>query len=333
MKNRILYIVLAIVFLSLPLVSLAADKKKPAKKKTLRVLYWNIQNGMWAGQPDNYNEFVEWVKSKKPDICVFCEASTIYYDGTNKQMPQEERYLPEHWEELAARFGHNYVFRSAQRDNYPQVVTSVYPLDSVAIFVGEAPDRIIAHGSGWTRVNVEGVSQPINIVTAHLWPFRYSYKVRKGDKAVRDASAAAYGGNYYRVEELKYIFEHTIATAADPDKEYWIMAGDMNSYSKKDNFKYKYNNASLGFLEQDFVASSSPYYDLVAESYPGIFCPSHGAHRIDYFYVTKPLLKACKDVYTEPDSYTTQRDANVGKFVWPSDHLPIIADFNLSKLK
>lgn len=35
--------------------------------KTLRLLMWNIQNGMWDGQNDNYDRFVEFVKSNDPD--------------------------------------------------------------------------------------------------------------------------------------------------------------------------------------------------------------------------------------------------------------------------
>ena len=31
--------------------------------KTFRLLHWNIQNGMWDGQNDNYDRFVEFVKS------------------------------------------------------------------------------------------------------------------------------------------------------------------------------------------------------------------------------------------------------------------------------
>ena len=39
-------------------------------EQPLRLLYWNIQNGMWDGQNDNYDRFVEYVKSQDPDICV-----------------------------------------------------------------------------------------------------------------------------------------------------------------------------------------------------------------------------------------------------------------------
>ena len=39
----------------------------------LRLLYWNIQNGMWSDQANNYNNFVAWVKKYDPDICVWCD--------------------------------------------------------------------------------------------------------------------------------------------------------------------------------------------------------------------------------------------------------------------
>ena len=50
----------------------------------LRVLYWNIQNGMWAEQGDNYDNFVEWGKRYDPAVCVWCEAQTIYENGTDE---------------------------------------------------------------------------------------------------------------------------------------------------------------------------------------------------------------------------------------------------------
>ena len=33
-----------------------------------RLLYWNIQDGMWDGQADNFNRFVGWVQKQAPDI-------------------------------------------------------------------------------------------------------------------------------------------------------------------------------------------------------------------------------------------------------------------------
>ena len=34
---------------------------------SLRVLYWNFQNGMWADQTNGYNNFAAWVQEYDPD--------------------------------------------------------------------------------------------------------------------------------------------------------------------------------------------------------------------------------------------------------------------------
>ena len=90
----------------------------------MRLLYWNIQNGMWSDQGSDYDNFVAWVREYDPDICVWCEAQSIYKSGTADKMAPEERYLTENWGELAARYGHRYWYVGGHRDDYPQVVTS-----------------------------------------------------------------------------------------------------------------------------------------------------------------------------------------------------------------
>ena len=73
---------------------LCSCEKKPL---TMRLLYWNIQNGMWDGQNDNYDRFVDFVKAQDPDICVWCEAQSIWLTDSDKAMPKEDRYLVEGW--------------------------------------------------------------------------------------------------------------------------------------------------------------------------------------------------------------------------------------------
>lgn len=341
-KNIPLAFLVAVIMLSAALNSASAanPKAKPQTKKNLRVLYWNIQNGMWAGQGDNYDKFVEWIKKHDPDVCIFCEASTIYETGTDHEIPLEERYLPAHWPELAARYNHSYTQLGPRRKsssakygiwNYPQVITSKYPIDSLYSSVGEQPDSVVVGGTLWAQIRPEGAGKPINIVTLHLKTGKHGYGVPNEKKA---ESAAKYEGELHRIKELTYIMNHTVRTSPNPDEEYWIMAGDYNSYCRKDNFKYKWNDSSLGFMTHDFMASKSPYFDVVVESFPGMFMPSHGINeRIDYFYVTKALLNACSEVQAEVDMYTKRVHSGVNKFYIPSDHYPIIVDFKLSKIK
>lgn len=325
-----------IILLAAPVVASAIPPKKA--KNTLRILYWNIQNGMWAGQGDNYQQFVDWVNACDPDICVFCEAAQIYYTGTKDHMPNEERYLPAHWGELCARWGHQYYAFNPRRPststpfgltNYPCGLTSRFPIDTIHIVKGPK-DSVVVNYSGWYQVHVDGVEKPLNVVTVHLKHGKYGYGVPH-DK--RDESAARYEGEQHRVKELGVILDQTVRKTKNPEKELWIMPGDYNSYSRKDNWHYKWNNASPGFTTQDYMIFHSPFFDLVAECYPDDFLPSCGNLRIDYMYVSKPMLRACSEVYTQPDSYTKREHSGVSSFYIPSDHYPIIADFKMSKMK
>ncbi|MBR1705934.1 MAG: endonuclease [Bacteroidales bacterium] len=302
---------------------------RPAKEGHLRILYWNIQNGMWAGQEDNYDAFTDWVKALEPDICVWCEASTLYRTGTDELLPKRERYLPGHWGEVAARYGHSCWVVSAERDNYPQVVTSRYPLESVEELYGNGTDTVVVHGSGWVRTVVGG--KEINLVTVHLKPFLFGYKVPKEEKT---ESAARFDGEYWRIREAEYIFDHTVRTRPAPDKENWLMLGDFNARSRVDNFKYRWSAYDKRFLLHDHIALHSPYVDLLSETSPEVFQATHSSDtRIDFVYVTVPVLKAVRSARVVRDSWSAGTPSGVGKFYRPSDHLPILIDIKTSQLK
>ena len=111
------------------------------------------------------------------------------------------------------------------------------------------------------------------------------------------------------------------------------MAGDFNSYSGKDNYIYKWNDVDKAFQTQDYMTLQSPFFDLVREYCPDTFMPTCGNLRIDYMYVSKPVLRACTGVISQPDTYTRRVHSGVDKFYIPSDHYPIIAEFEISKLK
>ena len=378
MKRILLYLtLLSVVFCMFS--SQAAAQNKKSNNANLRVLYYNIQNGMWADQGNNFDTFVKWVNEKNPDICVWCEAETIYYPETSETIVnREERILPKGWPELAARYGHEYVWISGHRDDYPQVITSKYPIENVLQSVGDS-ETLIYHGFGHAKVKVQDVT--INIVSLHLYPFSYVEKespervrIRKEREAAtakyeaavaagaaenvlsvlkadmdkkteahrairsteRTASQNAGHGNAYRTREVKHIVENTSAKSENPAQEYWIMCGDFNSYSHLDNWHYKWGDAATNWNVTKYIESACPYYyDIVVEHFPGIFCRSTmGNSRIDFMYVSKALLKASTKVDPNTDWFTKQSYSDVNKhFKIPSDHRPIIADFNLAKMK
>ena len=135
MKKFILLFLASVLLLSCGVTSNesgSSHKNQSSAQTTLRLLHWNIENGMWDGQNDNYDRFVEFVKSQDPDVCVWCEAQSIWKTDSDQKMAKEDRYLVDGWGELAARYGHRYWGIGGYRDNYPQVITSKYPITYIS---------------------------------------------------------------------------------------------------------------------------------------------------------------------------------------------------------
>ncbi|UKI39973.1 MAG: endonuclease [Alistipes putredinis] len=233
---------------------------------------------MWADQCRNYDRFVEWVESMSPDICVWCEAQSIYKSGTAEKLDPKERYLTDGWAELAARYGHKYWYVGGHRDNYPQVITSRYPIENVLRIVGQRPDSVVSHGAGWACVEVAG--NRINIVTLHTWPQAWAFEA-----ANREQSRAEHGGDAYRRMEIEYVCTHTIGTQPDADKQLWMMMGDFNSRSRKDNYIYGYPDNDSRLWVHDYVLQDTPYIDVVAEKHEGEFRRLDGRQVEDRFRI------------------------------------------------
>ncbi len=294
-----------------------------SKDEGFRLLFWNIQNGMWSEQGNDYEGFVNWVSEQNPDICVWCEAQSIYTTGTADAMDKSERYLVENWGELAGRYGHSYWYIGGYRDDYPQVITSRYPIENVSQIIGEEPDSVVTHGAGWARIKIG--RETVNLVSLHLWPQRWGFRTQD-----KEAGKASNEGDRYRRMEIEYIIRHTVGTSEKAAEENWIMMGDFNSKTRLDNYHYGFPEDTTAFLVQDYILENTPYRDIIAEKYPEEFKTTTGRmNRIDYVYCTSPLFERIEwcDVIT--DSYTKPvRDPQkLSNFWHPSDHRPIIVDF------
>ena len=220
---------------------------KAAADGSFRLLYWNIQNGMWSGQQDGHEKFVNWIKEQDPDVCVWCEGQANYVTNSVENLPDDpDKYLYGFWKEMSGRYGHKFVAFSGRRDRFAQVVTSKYPIRTVAQLVGEEPDSVVTHGSGWFAVELGG--KTINLVTLHTWPQPWAFRCED-----REASAKVREGDDYRRMEIQYICEHTIGKVPDASSQYWMMMGDFNSRSRRDNYVYGYPDRDTRFLVQDYI--------------------------------------------------------------------------------
>ena len=167
-----------------------AQNQQAGSGKLITVLVWNIQNGMWSDQGNNYDNFVEWVKGYKPDVCIWCEARSNYQTGSKQSMPKDQVYLPDGWGELAARYGHSYWAKGGHRDNFPQVITSKYPIHTINKIIGNGADSVVTHGCGHHQLVVN--ERVLNFVTLHTWPQKYAFGV--SGSAAQQESTAANGG-------------------------------------------------------------------------------------------------------------------------------------------
>ena len=301
-----------------------------AQHRNIRLVYWNIQNGMWDGQNDNYNRFVNWVNAQNPDICVWCEAQSNYKTDSDKPLAPSDRYLDKNWSELAGRYGHNYIYTGAHPDGFPQVITSKYPITGIERISGSKKDTLVMHGAGWATLDVAG--RHLNIVTLHLAPHQWRPWTRT--EAERKASAERHEGDKWRRCEIQYICEHTILSpGAAENGDLWMMMGDFNSRSRVDNNIYGHEENSTKFYVHDYIAASTPYRDIMTVKHPGNFeATVHYPCRLDYVYMTPSLgdfvtrAFVCRDAYTDP----VRDPQKLSNFWRPSDHLPIIVDFDFS---
>lgn len=288
-----------------------------------RLLYWNIQNGMWAGLGDNYSSFVEWVKSYQPDICVWCEArSNNAYNGVYGKLDVTDAGK-EAWAALAARYGHDYSVPTGAKvlgasDNFPQEVTSIYEITKVRdvkyssnitvnASTGKNENRT-SHGGGLVTLNVSG--HKLNIVPLHLIP---------------KTSATDDSMDAYQEVEAKTILEATVLNSSYAAEKDWIWLGDHNSHSPVDKWKLTTGK----FRAHTYIRNNTNLKDVIYECYPNLFSPSTGGtNRIDFVYLSPALMDKVVFATTLADSWCRPVLSTVNSSYYdPSDHRPILVDF------
>ncbi|MBE6174975.1 MAG: hypothetical protein E7147_05475 [Rikenellaceae bacterium] len=313
------------------------------RKNILRVMDYNIQNGMWADQHNNYDNFVKYMVETDVDIAIFCEASSIYYDFTNKHAKREERYLPykyqpyekkntDHlvptgWIELAARYGHPYVAVGAHQDNYPVVVTSKYPIVKSVKLGGEE----VSHGGIHAQVEVDG--EIINIVGFHTWPHGWKFGVR--EKEARALSKLEYGGHITRYDETKLFMERTVLNPEYADQKHWIVTGDMNCYSPLDDAHWDLGYSNPRYAAERYIVEEIQQVKDLIKYYNcpdkrDVLVPSAmRGGRIDFMYGSERFVTTLLKAKSPKSGFTKGKYDKTTRFFKErgSDHLPIICDF------
>ena len=168
----------------------------------------------------------------------------------------------------------------------------------------------------------------INVVTLHTWPQAYGFGVGSADQA---ASAANNEGDKYRAFEIGYICDKTVNDPAYAAQEDWLMMGDFNARSRVDNWFYNYPENDTRLLVHDHIRNNTDLVDIIAERNPGRFISStYGNARIDFMYASPSMYGRVANALIVIDKWTTAtKSPYVSNFYDPSDHRPILVDFEL----
>lgn len=277
---------------------------------TFKILSWNIQNGMWCDQFNNYDNFVAYINEINPDV--FCvQEGANHWDIDGKSLSHKLRYLPHSyqkedkdgvkepkgWIELAKRWGHNYVVMGPYKDNYPVVITSKYPIELVQRLRGN--DQVqVSHGAVHAKIHFSD-SYVVNFVNLHLQPSNVD------------------NANSFRLNEVNYYMAETINSDEHYQEQNWLMVGDFNDGSGDD---------------VDREVRKNSYYDLWAEM------NNYTKSYIDYIFGTESMRKSLKSIdflygFAHMEHLTTSVNGvtlNGGSGVWRySDHYPVLAEFSI----
>ena len=295
------------------------------KDGTLRVLLWNVLYGMWQDQHNNYENFVKWVAKYDPDVCIWCESETI--SESQSTATASNKYLPDGWSEVCKRYGHSYAAVGGNRDNFPQTITSKYPIKIVKLITDtNVKNKPVSHGAGHFTIEVEG--KKINFVTLHMWPQAYAYGVN--GPANQEESAAKNEGHYYREFEMQYIVDQTVNNANYASEEYWVFGGDTNSRSPLDAWYHNFADDDPNLVTHKVVRNQTNLKDVIADRYPRDYFMSstYGGARIDILYASPKMFDRIENSITLIDHWCYPRVTdNVRGWQYPSDHRPILVDF------
>ncbi len=279
---------------------IAVSHEDNLKADTLRVISYNILEGMKLDADNNYNKFVEWVNQYNPDVLALEEAN-----GLNKEMLSK----------LAERWGHHYVETNCNypgASSFPVAITSKYEIEDVRHIVDN-----VWHGAIFAKI------KGINIVVLHLYPFSDLKENAEWDNPEDMDNDNDIDGNDYRTHELKLYMKETIVKY--PARPMWLMMGDFNSFSPLDADHYTTSQA-YGTHE----VALEMYYDLLKEMHRefnrttptlsgGWNENRTDGKRLDYIYGSQAIVQETVRTDVIYDEFTDHY----------SDHYPILLDLRI----
>lgn len=255
-------------------------------QQTLRVISYNILEGMKTDTTKGKQLFVSWVKEKDPDVLALQECNKF----TQKTL-----------EELAQSYGHPYAV-IVKESGYPVGLTSKYPI----INVQKVNDNMT---HGFIRARIENY----NIVVLHLNPHRYVKRREEISVILKTIAAES--------DQSRWLIMGDFNAHSPLDKERFkngnLVAHQKTMAEKHPHIQNLVNGEQIDFMVQQrmldagFVDAAFRHDEATrAQTGKGVIVSNS---RIDFIYVSKDLGKKlvyCGNIY---DDFTKRH----------SDHTPV----------
>lgn len=254
----------------------------------IRVLSYNLLEGMKTDTTKGKQQFVKWVKDQDPDIFAIQEAN---------------KFTAESLAELAKSYGHDYSVLVKEK-GYPTALTSRFPITDI-----EKINENITHGYITAKVN------GYNVVVLHLNPHHYDIRRKeiaailakvKENKATKKLIVMGDFNSFSPLDKANY----ADGLAVKRFKDVQAKNKTQNNLVNGEELDFEVQGSILDFGLVDLLKYLAERDPLNAKEIIPV------KNRIDYIYVSKDLRSKVIRGNFIKDEFTK-------KF---SDHLPIIIE-------
>ena len=260
-------------------------------EKPLKLVSYNILNGMKLDESKGKAAFVSWLKSLDADIVGLQEAQEL----TQQSL-----------EEMARRFGHPYAVL-LKLDGYPTALTSKYPI----VNVRKVTDNL---HHGFIQAEIQG----FNVIVLHFSPHKYWKRREEVDLVLATIGSEP--------QKLKRILMGDFNAESPLDRDMYA-DGRLAIARRRAEERYAtHENLVDGKLDFDVISRllDSGFIDVVHREQKGPMSSQPTRHfmgvedrnvprRVDYIFVSPDLEKSVVAARIVKDAFTDVH----------SDHYPV----------
>lgn len=266
-----------------------------AEVKDLKMISYNVYNGMKLDESEGKQKFIDWAKAQDADIIAWQEMNFFTRDKLEK---------------FAASYGHKYavLLKEAPNDaaSFPVAITSKYPIVNVSKVVDN-----LWHGALYADIG------NYHFVITHLNPFWTTKRIDEMNliidsiKYSQDPNGkwiiAGDLNSFSPADQIAYDKSNLLNDIKEKQKQRPILE---NLVDGKLSYTVQQNLINAGFVD----ALKIKYPDFIATAPTKVFYDQASTPlRYDYIYVSPSLQKEVIDVKVLKDEFTDNY----------SDHYPV----------